>query len=211
MLITIEGLIGAGKTTLTNTLASASGCAPFLEPVETNPFLCDYYKNPGRWAYAMQTHLLFERFKAFQEAHYRSLRGETCILDRSYYGDYAFAIVQHEDGFFTEKEFSSYERMHEALQPQLVYPDVLIWLELSPEETMERIKKRARGCESGIPLEYLQHLYDAYQTVLTALESRCKVVRIDARPDALSVLSQVTGVIEDTRKILSTSGHPCYK
>lgn len=211
MLVAIEALIGTGKTTVTEALSKSCRATPFLEPVESNPFLCDYYDDPSRWAYAMQVNLLFERFKMFQEAHYRSLRGELCVMDRSYYGDYAFAIVQHNDRFFTEKEFGSYERMHETLQPQLVYPDLLVWLELSPEETLERIKSRARSCEVGIKLEYLQHLYDAYQTVLSSLESRCKVVRIDARPNALAVLGKVQAAIDDRAAELRRGVHPCYK
>ena len=211
MLVAIEALIGVGKTTLTQALATRCGATPFLEPVESNPFLCDYYSDPHRWAYAMQVNLLYNRFRMFQEAHLRSLRGELCVMDRSYYGDYAFAIVQHEDGYFTEKEFKSYEFMHETLQPQLVYPDVIVWLELPPEEALQRINKRARGCEDGLPLAYLQHLEKAYKRVLDALEPRCKIVRIDARQDALTVITKVEAALADRRAELLAGEHPCYK
>ena len=211
MIITLEALIGTGKTTITNLLAERCNYTKFLEPVEANPFLEYYYKDPYRWAYAMQGNLLFERYKMFQEAHYRSLRCEDCVVDRSYYGDFAFALVQKNDGYFTKNEYNSYVKMHETLQPNLVYPDILIWLELSPEETLERIKKRSRDCEAGIPLEYLQHLYDAYQTVLKSLESRCHIVRIDARPDIETVYTNVKKAIDEHKEVLEHSEHPCYK
>lgn len=207
MIVAIEALIGTGKTTVVEHLDGVK----FYEPVEANPFLDLYYADPARWAYAMQVNLLWERYKAFQEAHYRSLKGERCLMDRSYYGDYAFAIVQHEAGYFTEAEFSSYERMHEALQPNLVYPDLLVWLELSPAETLERIKQRGRECESSISLKYLERLDAAYKKVLKALEPRCNIIRVDARPDALAVLGEVQSAIAEKERELKFAVHPCYK
>ena len=217
MIVATMGLIGAGKSTLTRMLREKHGYTTFMEPTSEsegasdNPFLEDYYKNPRRWAFTMQAFLLFERYKQFQEAHYRSLRGETCILDSTYYSDFAFALVQHDDGYFTEKEFDAYVSMHSALQPNLVYPDLIVYLDLSPNDTLERIRKRSRDCESSIPIEYLRHLYNAYQKILSALERRCKVVRIDARDNPETVLHKVELAIADTEKELILNGHPCYK
>ena len=217
MIIAVMGLIGSGKSTLAKSLCSKNEYIPFIEPTKKsegaseNPYLDDYYVDPSRWAFTMQVHLLFERYKQFQEANYRSLRGEDCVIDSCYYSDYAFAIVQHEDGYFTENEFKTYERMHETLQPQLIYPDVIVFLELSPENTLDRIKIRSRDCEAGITLEYLQHLNKAYEKVLRALEPRCKVVRIDATASAEDVMKKAEDVINETRKEIEMNGHPCYK
>lgn len=199
LVVAIEGLCGAGKSTLTNNLCQLCNYTAFNEPVESNPFLVDYYKDPNRWAYAMQVNLLWERFRMFQEAHYRALRGEICIADRSIYGDAAFALVQHKDKYFTEKEFKSYKTMHETIQPLLPYPDLIIWLELSPEEAMGRVRKRSRECESNIPIDYLRNLYEAYQSVLKSLEGKCKIVRVDARPEAHLVLCNVMEIIANER------------
>lgn len=211
------GLIGSGKSSLTKALSDRHNFIRFMEPTsksegaDDNPYLDDYYKDPGRWAFTMQVHLLWERYKQFQEAHYRSLRGEDCILDSSYYADFAFAIVQHEDGYFSEKEFNTYMKMHESIQPSLIYPDVIIYLELSPEDTLNRIKERSRGCEEGIPISYLSHLNKAYDTVLNSLSRRCKVVRVDARKSKEDVLKDVEDIIANTKIELANSEHPCYK
>lgn len=199
LVVAIEGIIGVGKSTLSNNLGTVCGCTVFNEPVESNPFLEDYYRDPNRWAYAMQVNLLWERFRMFQEAHYRALRGELCVGDRSIYGDAAFALVQYHDKYFTEKEFRSYKTMHETVQPMLPYPDLLIWLELSPEGAFERIKHRSRECESNIPMEYLNNLYDAYQSILKSLEGKCKIVKVDARQEAVSVLYEVMKIISKER------------
>lgn len=217
MIVAVMGLIGSGKSSLVNALKNTGKYTVFMEPTKEsegsteNPFLDDYYKDPSRWAFTMQTFLLFERYKQFQEAHYRSLRNEDCIIDSAYYSDFAFALVQHDDGYFTEKEYSAYINMHQALQPNLVYPDVTVYLDLSPEDTLERIKLRSRNCETSILIDYLCHLKKAYDKVLAALEKRCKVVRIDARESKEKVLHEVESVISDTRKEIEENGHPCYK
>ena len=101
--------------------------------------------------------------------------------------------------------------MHEAIQPSLIYPDVIIYLELSPEYTIERIKKRSRDCEDGIPIEYLLSLNKAYSKVLSSLSKRCKVVNIDARKSESEVLTDVEKVLDTVKHELETSEHPCYK
>ena len=195
--VCIEGLIGSGKSTLVTNLCTKHNYVPFMEPVETNPYLNDYYKDPKRFAFTMQVHLLWERYKMFQQAYFRSLQGEVCILDRSPQGDYAFALVQDLDGYFTKNEFATYQNMNQILHSQMADSDLVIWLELSPEETLERIKKRSRDCESNIPIDYLRHLYYAYQIVLRSLEKRCRVIRIDASPDTETVLADVESYIKE--------------
>lgn len=199
MYIAIEALIGAGKSTLVSKLSEKNKFTPFYEPVEANPFLELYYTDSQRWAYAMQVNLLFERYKMTQEAYLRSLRGETCLLDRSVYGDAAFAIVQKWDGYFTDKEYKSYRNMHSVLTSQLAYPELMLWLELSPKDAVERIKKRSRDCEGGIPLDYLEKLYDAYQVILSQLEGHTRIIKIDARQDTDTVARTVKNIIEKYR------------
>lgn len=200
MYIAIEALIGAGKSTLVSKLAERDSLMPFFEPVTANPFLNLYYEDPKRWAYAMQVNLLFLRYRMSLEAYLRSLRGETCVLDRSIYGDAAFALVQKWDGYFTDAEFESYRSMHETLVPQLAYPDLIFWLEISPEAVVERIKKRSRDCEAGLPLDYLKKLNEAYQIVLAQLSQHTKIIRIDANPDAETVYQTVKKAIQDYRE-----------
>lgn len=193
MIVANMGLLGSGKSTLTNNLKTRAGYITFVEPTsesegaKLNPFLNLYYAEPKRWSYTMQTFLLFERHKQFMEAYYRSLRDEICILDSCCESDMAFALVQKRDGYFTDAEFETYLNMYKTLRDGRQYPDLVLWLELKPEETLERINKRARDCEAGIPLDYLQHLYEAYQTILEDLEHHTKVIRLDAKNTAAEV------------------------
>ena len=201
--VAISGLIGVGKSTLIKNLCHLCSYkyTPFLEPTSesegasNNPFLEDYYRDPHRWALAMQVNLLWERFKQQQEAYYRSLHGEFCLLDSSIYSDMAFALVQKRDGYFTDKEFECYKNMAENVTTLCPTPDLFVYLDISPEKVVERIKKRARDCETGIPLEYLQHLQDAYIEVLEALRGKCRIELVDATQDKVTVMQIVDDLI----------------
>ena len=195
LVVSVCGLIGSGKSTLVSNLANNDGYIEFQEPVESNPFLELYYDDPTRWSYAMQVNLLFERYKQSQEAYLQSLRGEIALLDSTIYSDAAFGLVQKECGYFTDKEYKSYINMHQVLATQIAYPDIMFWLELSPEDTMERIKKRSRNCESGIPIDYLEKLYNSYQIILDKLKAHTNVVSIDARYSAEDVYKNVSSYI----------------
>ena len=206
MIVCVTGLIGAGKSTLVNNLKSKNNYTVFEEPVDNNPFLIDYYKDPARWSFTLQTYYLWERYKQSQEAFMRSMRGETVILDSTIYSDMAFALVQKWSSYFTNEEFNSYMNMHKIITAQTAYPDALLYLQLSPEETNERLKKRSRDCESGIPIKYLEDLNNAYKIVLDNLSKHTDIIYIDARSSADDVYKEVNSIIN---KMASTDN--CYE
>ena len=209
MLVCVEGLIGQGKTTLTENLDMER----LYEPVDSNPFLSLYYQDPKRWAFAMQVNLLTERFNAFQYAQSLSARGGDVCVDRSFYGDYAFALVQFQDGYMTEAEFNAYRKMHMIHQRYLLFPDLILRLNCSMDTTMNRINARARGCETGIQRSYLEHLELAYDKVFSELQCKCKAVIIDAEQDADGVLADAKQAIETRRVELSalSAEYPHYQ
>lgn len=195
MIVSVCGLIGSGKSTLVKNIANKNNFIEFQEPVESNPFLELYYKDPSRWSYAMQINLLFERYKQMQEAYFRSLRGENIIVDSTIYSDSAFAMVQNLEHYFTKEEYKSYLNIYEVINSHTVYPDILIFLDLSTELALERIAKRSRDCESNIPIEYLQKLLVAYQNVLSKLNNHTNIVYIDAKMNENDVYNAVINII----------------
>lgn len=199
MFINILGIIGSGKSTLVSNLAARNKYAFFMEPVETNPFLEIYYKDPVRWSYAMQVNLLFERFKQSQEAYLKSLNNETVVMDSSLYSDFAFCLVQKWSHYFTDAEYHSYLNMHKFMATQVAYPDMVIWLDLPIDGCIERIKKRSRDCEAGIPKEYLESLHRAYMQVFDKLKKHTGIISVDASADADSVYNTVNSIINKYR------------
>ena len=58
-------------------------------------------------------------------------------------------------------------------------PNLIVHLDVSPEESMRRIKMRNRDCESTITLEYLQKLYSAYEAFITDIARIIPVIRVN--------------------------------
>jgi deoxyadenosine/deoxycytidine kinase len=177
MFVVIAGLIGAGKTTLAKNMSQHLGWDFIGEPVETNPYLSDYYGDKSRWSYEMQMYLLGERFKLHQQAVWRRFDG--VVQDRSIYEDTVFAEVQHNMGYMDTRAYENYLKMFEMMKTFLVYPDRILYLDVSVDTCMERIAQRDRTCESTIPREYMEELKLAYEGFLTEISQWSEVQRID--------------------------------
>lgn len=167
----VEGIIGAGKTTLADKLAKTLGYRTFHEPVNGNPYLKQFYENPKSCAFAMQMHLMHVRFAMQKEAAYGATRGIGSVLDRGMPGDRVFCKLHMLAGNITELEWKTYEMAYEVMACSLNPPSLLIFLDVEPEVALERVKTRARGVESGITLKYLQDLRKGYLDLMCEVES----------------------------------------
>ena len=215
MLIAVTGVIGVGKSTLVEGLTAELGATPFYEPLpETENFMLEgYYKDPARYAYSMQTLLLALRFRAQQEAQWRSTRGEVCIMDSSIYSDKAFLEVQRQCGYIDDLEYRAYDRLCEIHFGFLQYPDLLIHLDLPVDKEEERIAKRSRACESGIPRDYLDRLHAAYDDLIPFLRQKFPVVVIDASVGPAEVRERALSLIRARQNELAAQNSvwPAYK
>jgi deoxyadenosine/deoxycytidine kinase len=178
MLIAVEGLIGVGKSTLCSGLSAHLGdlgVEVLPEPVTSRTFatlLERYYDAPSRWGLTFQLDTIRSRVVA----HKAAPEGDIVIQDRSIIGDQLFAQVARAQGFMDETEFAVYESLREALCAELDPAALVVYLRAGPETCMERIGQRARGCEHGIPMGYLQALYEAHERTLDTEDERCLVV-----------------------------------
>ena len=144
MFIGIAGIIGAGKSTLAQSLADHLGYDTYNEPVDDNPYLDDFYADMNRWGAMMQIHLLFRRFEQHQQIVWKKKKG--AVQDRTIYEDTIFARMLHEAGFIDKRDYETYLGHFNIMKRFLVYPDILIYLRVSPETSMQRIQERGRGC-----------------------------------------------------------------
>ena len=160
-MIIIEGIIGAGKTTLAEEIHERAPYSKlFLEPVEGNPYLTRFYEDMHRWGLEMQYWLLSKRFKMHQEGiAYEWESGFTSIFDRSIYGDAPFASMLHDAGFIDELGYNAYMQHKKCMQKFLLVPQLVIFLDTPIDTCLDRIhNKRGRECEKGITKEYLEAL-----------------------------------------------------
>ena len=159
-MIVIEGQIGVGKTTIGEILQERYGVRLFRELTResTLQLLDRFYADKRRWAFTLQVHFLNERFRMIKDI----FRNGGGLLDRSIYGDRIFADLLHDDGDMTNEEFETYETLLDNMLEHAQKPDLLIYLDCSVETALERIKRRNRGLESGIPRDYLEKLNQRY-------------------------------------------------
>ncbi len=155
--IAVEGVIGAGKTTLATLLAERLNGRLILERFEDNPFLPDFYREPGRYAFQTQIYFLLSRFHQQQEFRQLDLFYPHLISDYIFDKDRIFASLT-----LREHELALYESVVKALETSVPTPDLVIYLQSSLNRLIANIRGRGRAMEEAITIGYLRDLSDAY-------------------------------------------------
>ncbi|MDI3321719.1 deoxynucleoside kinase [Pinibacter soli] len=156
--ITIEGNIGAGKTTLAHLLAKRFNARLILEEFADNPFLPKFYENPQQYAFPLELFFMAERFKQLKELlQQKDLFQTVTISDYLFTKCLLFAKVNLPDD-----EFRLYQRLFDIIHQQLIQPDLLIYLHAPVKKLQENIRRRNRPYEQGIPNEYLFNIQETY-------------------------------------------------
>lgn len=156
--VTIEGNIGAGKTTLAHLLSKHYNARLILEQFADNPFLAKFYENPKQNAFPLELFFMAERYKQLKELlHTQDLFQNITISDYLFTKCLLFAKVNLPD-----EEFMLYQRLFEIIQQQLVQPDILIYLHAPVSTLQASIRKRGRPYEQSIPDAYLFSIQQTY-------------------------------------------------
>ena len=155
--LVIEGVIGAGKTSLTRLLAERLNAALLLEEVEENPFLKDFYTDRGRYAFQTQMHFLFSRYQQQRALRQMDLFHERMVSDYLFQKDRIFAGLN-----LSERELALYDRLVGWLELDVMKPDVVVYLQANPDTLMMRIARRGRPFERDMERDYIRQLNDAY-------------------------------------------------
>ena len=174
--IGISGLIGAGKTTLAEALAKELNLPVFYEPVTNNEYLKDFYTDMKRYAFPMQIYLLNKRFKQQQQIVWNGTGG---VQDRTIYEDSVFARMLCDSGYMEEREYKTYLELFQNMSNFMKKPNIIVHLDLTPEESLRRIQLRNRQCEQSISLEYLNALYKAYEYFVNEIAKIIPVIKVD--------------------------------
>ncbi|HHS50113.1 MAG TPA: deoxynucleoside kinase [candidate division Zixibacteria bacterium] len=156
--IAVEGVIGAGKTTLATALAERYAGRLVLERFDENPFLADFYKNPAQNAFSTQIFFLLERYRQLSRLHAFDLFHETIVADYIFEKDSIFANIN-----LSEPELRLYCEIEQYLHREIPQPNLVIYLKASPPTLMRRIRKRGRPYEKRITEKYIETLVAAYE------------------------------------------------
>jgi deoxyadenosine/deoxycytidine kinase len=155
--IVVEGPIGVGKTTLAKLLASRIGADLMLEEVEANPFLPQFYKDQERYAFQTQTFFLLSRFRQQESLLQQPLFGRGLVSDYLFAKDRIFAHLTLNDD-----ELALYEKVFRVLDVKIAKPDLVVFLQATPEVLMQRIRHRGFEFERPIRENYLENLVKSY-------------------------------------------------
>lgn len=172
--ITIEGNIGAGKTTLAHLLSKHYNARLVLEAFADNPFLPKFYENPSQFAFPLELFFMAERYKQLKELiHTKDMFHSVTVSDYLFTKCLLFAKVN-----LPEEEFRLYQRIFEIIHQQLVQPDILIYLHAPVQKLQANIKKRNRSYEQSIPDAYLFNIQETYTNYIR--QHNIKTLYVDA-------------------------------
>jgi len=205
--IVIEGPIGAGKTSLARIMCDTCGGTPMLEGPDANPFLPGFYENAERYALPAQLFFLFQRVDQLRELRQSDLFRGLTIADFMLEKDPLFARLTLNDD-----ELKLYEQIYRHVQAQVPVPDLVIYLQASPETLIERVRRRAANYEKGIADNYLVRLAETY-TRFFYQYSAAPVLIVNSENlnfvesrEALDLLLQRIAAMRGTREFFSLGG-----
>jgi deoxyguanosine kinase len=155
--IAVEGPIRVGKSTLARILSERLNAQRVMEP-EDNPFLPAFYRGEGGAAFEAQFAFLIRRFDQLRTLDFGPRAQRTVVSDFIFEKDKLFACLNLND-----QELEVYNRYYNFFREQLPTPDLVIYLQATPEVLKKRLKKKNATGEKAINEDYLEEVIKAYE------------------------------------------------
>ena len=155
--VSIEGVIGVGKTSLAHLLEERLNAKLVMEKFDENPFLADFYLDPELYAFQTQLFFLLSRYRQQQELRQTDVFHKLVISDYMFVKDRLFASLNLDD-----KEMSLYDSVAKILEKNILNPDLVIYLQAETPKLMERITLRGRDFEKNMSQDYIDALNQVY-------------------------------------------------
>ena len=163
--IAIEGLIGAGKTTLAKRLAQEWGGRLVLEEFDENPFLPKFYEDPSRYGFSVELSFLAQRYHQLKRTTEQDLFSACTVADYSIGKSVVFANVT-----LQADEYVLFRDLYAIMYSDLPSPELIVYLYLDLDRVQARIRSRGRSYEQSIHNEYLVQLQERYLDHLQKLK-----------------------------------------
>lgn len=202
-LLCLEGLIGAGKTTILEKLREKVDfyfiTEPVLQwqkPVDSQSLLDNLYKDFDRWSYTFQVNSVLTRAQAIEQEKSLS-RGRHLVMERSLLSDReCFARLYFDSGQMSPLEWYWYSRYYDFVNMNIKHPDAFIYLRVNPDVALNRIQKRKRKEEDTISVEYLHDLNRRYEALFAGgdiknIRGETPVLVIDGNADMMEEPEQL--------------------
>ena len=201
MKISVEGNIGSGKSTVISRLCTEKRLPVFLEPVhEWKEWLELFYTDPTRWGFSFNLHVLMT-FNRWINNNFLAVYERSPISNRQ-----VFTQLGFEEGRLNDLELNLFDTMYTKLAWE---PDVIIYIRTDPEVSMQRMQKRARDCESCVPLTYLKAIHDKHEGMFhghstvphefTKHKQNVRVIEIDGNKTHDEVYADVVAALDSVQ------------
>ncbi|XP_053775281.1 NADH dehydrogenase [ubiquinone] 1 alpha subcomplex subunit 10, mitochondrial [Desmodus rotundus] len=202
--ITVDGNICSGKSTVAKVIAEKLGMKHFPEagvhyvastsgdgqPLDMelsgNCSLEKFYDNPrsndGN-SYRLQSWLYANRLLQYSDALEHLLStGQGVVLERSVYSDFVFLEAMYKQGFIRKQCVDHYNEVKQVTICQFLPPHVVIYIDVPVPEIQSRIQRKGDPHEMKITSAYLQDIEDAYKKAfLPEMSEKCEVLQYNAR------------------------------
>jgi deoxyguanosine kinase len=201
--IAVEGPIRVGKSTLTQILAERMNAQRITEP-EDNPFLQAFYEGEPGAAFQAQLAFLIRRFEKLRTLDLAARSQKIVITDFIFEKDKLFACLNLNDA-----ELDTYNRYFNFFREQLPTPDLVIYLQATPEVLKKRLRKKNAVAESGVSDDYIEEVSKAYEHFFfhytqsdLLIVNTSEIDFVDRNQDLQELLKKVSEPIRGTQYFL---------
>ena len=205
--IAVEGPIRVGKSTLANIIADRLNAQRVIEP-EDNPFLRAFYEGERGAGFQTQFAFLIRRFEQLQRLEVGPNSRKTVVADYIFEKDKIFAYVN-----LSDPELEIYNRYYQLFRQQLPAPDLVIYLQASPEVLKKRLRKKNLSGETAVSDDYIEEVVKAYEHFFFHYTSSDLLIVntsdidfVDRNEDLQELLRKVTEPIKGTQYFLPLGG-----
>jgi deoxyadenosine/deoxycytidine kinase len=205
--IAVEGPIRVGKSTLARILGERLNAQRVIEP-EHNPFLGAFYEGERGAAFQTQLSFLVRRFEQLQSLDVGGNSQRTVVADYIFEKDKLFACLN-----LTDPELDTYNRYYNHFRELVPTPDLVIYLQATPEILKKRLKKKNAPGERGVSDEYLEEVVRAYEHFFfhytssdLLIVNTSEIDFVDRNEDLQELLRKVSAPIKGTQYFLPLGG-----
>lgn len=193
-LIAIVGGIAVGKSTILNILSkNLDNCLSIEEDVSQNIFLPNFYEDMKKWAFHSRISTMAMIANNYLNI-YNYPEAEVVLMDRCLDELITFAQLHYDKGNMSDKEFAVYKMLYNSILEFAPAIDLFLYVNCSPENSMERIKKRNRSFEQDITIEYIKKLNSYYDRWIMSLNPQ-KVISLNT--DSFISSSEIAALIKN--------------
>jgi deoxyadenosine/deoxycytidine kinase len=201
--IAVEGPIRVGKSTLARILAERLNAQRVAEPDE-NPFLRAFYDGERGAAFQAQLSFLVQRFEKLRDLDLGARSQKLIVSDFIFEKDKLFACLNLND-----QELEIYNRYYNYFREQVPTPDLVIYLQATPEVLKRRLKRKNSASEKAISDDYLEEVVKAYEHFFfhytssdLLIVNTSEIDFVERNRDLQELLRKVTEPIKGTQYFL---------